>query len=72
MIEALKEIEQREEEADKEIKPAVNRSIAAERRKLAKLRVAHRKAVLNSENNYQYVQLSDGSFKKGRKCAPFH
>lgn len=43
----------------------VNRSIAAERRKLAKLRQAHRKAVLNSETNYHFQQQSDGSITRG-------
>ncbi|XP_067951154.1 serine-rich adhesin for platelets-like isoform X1 [Watersipora subatra] len=46
-------------------KSKVNKSIAAERRKLAKLRDEHRKAVLNSENCYHYTQLSNGAFLQG-------
>ncbi|KAF6023756.1 hypothetical protein EB796_017930 [Bugula neritina] len=46
----------------------VPRSIAAERRRLAKLRSFHRKAVLNSEDNFQYVKMSDGSFLQGPKA----
>ena len=47
-------------------KSKVSGSIVLERKRLAKLREAHRKAVLNSENNYEYVQMSDGSFKRGK------
>lgn len=46
-------------------KPTKARSVAAERRKLVKLRSLHRKAVLDSENNYIYQQLPGGGFMAG-------
>ena len=47
----------------------MNKSVTKERKKLAKLRAEHRKAVLNSENCYQYRQLSDGSLLQGIRLA---
>ena len=52
-----------------EEKVKVNKSVTKERKKLAKLRAEHRKAVLNSENCYQYRQLSDGSLLQGIRLA---